>query len=300
MGFDSVRIPIHYKFFTMEDAEGFRLLDRVIGWCKAEGLPVVIDLHAAPGGQTGANIDDGDGYPWLFEDEAAQQQTVELWKRIAHHYRDEQSVMGYDLLNEPLPHVPELRRLDPRLEPLYKRVVAAIRTQDKNHMVILGGAQWDGDFSVFGPPFDSNVAYQLHVYWAPTVQATIQKYIDFREQKNVPIWLGESGGNTDDWVGQFARLLEKNDIGWAFWPYKKMDATSSPVSFAQPEGWAEITAYAKLPRGSGETKDRIAKRPKQEVSDRAFASLLENLRFERERRNMGYVKALLPGSPVQP
>ena len=60
-GFDSVRIPIHYKLFNSPDAEGYRLLDRAIGWCKDEGLLVVIDLHAAPGGQTGANIDDSNG-----------------------------------------------------------------------------------------------------------------------------------------------------------------------------------------------------------------------------------------------
>jgi hypothetical protein len=300
MGFDSVRVPIHFKLFGAEDAEGFRLLDRVVGWCREEGLLVVIDLHAAPGGQTGTNIDDGDGYPWLFEDATAQEQAVALWTRIARHYRDETAVMGYDLLNEPIPNYPELRRLDHLLEPLYKRLVAGIRTVDNHHMVILGGAQWDGDFTVFGPPFDGNAAYQLHVYWTPPVQAAVQKYVDFRARMGVPVWLGESGENTDEWVGQFARVLEKNGIGWAFWPYKKMAATSSPVSYAQPEGWGEITAYAKLARGTGEVKERLAKRPRQEVIDKAFAGLLENIRFDRERRNAGYVQALLPGGRMEP
>ncbi len=300
LGFDSVRVPIHYKFFGADDAEGFRLLDQVVKWCGEEKLLVVIDLHAAPGGQTGANIDDSDGYPWLFKDETAQRQTVELWTRIARHYRDNRTVMGYDLLNEPLPHFPLMRPLDPLLEPLYKRITAAIRSVDKNHAVILGGAKWDSDFSVFGPPFDANVIYQLHTYWAPPLQATVQKYVDFRDRLNVPIWLGESGENTDDWVAQFARLLEKNDIGWAFWPYKKMDATSSPVSYPQPDGWAQITAYAKLGRSLGDIEKRQAQRPSQEVIDRAFASLLENIRFDHERRNAGYIHALLPSAAIQP
>lgn len=300
LGFDSVRVPIHWKLFTTPDAEGFRLLDRVIGWCKQEGLLVVIDLHAAPGGQTGANIDDSNGWPWLYTDTAAQQQTVDLWKRIAHHYRNEPAVLGYDLLNEPLPHYGAMRQFDSKLEPLYKRFTAAIRTEDTHHAIILGGAKWDSDFTVFGPPFDKNVIYQFHTYWTPPVQATIQKYIDFRTANHVPVWLGESGENKDDWVTQFARLLETNDIGCAFWPYKKMDATSSPVTFPQPEHWSDITAYAKLDRNLGHVEDRQKQRPSQQVIDSAFAGLLENIRFAHEKQNPGYIRALLPNTTPQP
>lgn len=300
LGFDSVRIPIHWKLFTTPDAEGFRLLDRVIGWCKGEGLLVVIDLHAAPGGQTGANIDDSNGWPWLYTDTGAQQQTVDLWQRIAHHYRNEPAVLGYDLLNEPLPHYPAMRQFDSKLEPLYKRFTAAIRTQDTHHAIILGGAKWDSDFTVFGPPFDNNTIYQLHTYWTPPVQATIQKYVDFRSTNHVPIWLGESGENKDEWVAQFARLLETNDIGWAFWPYKKMDATSSPVTFPQPEHWSEIVAYVKLDRNLGHVEDRQKQRPSQQVIDSAFAGLLENIRFAHEKQNPGYIRALLPNTKSEP
>jgi len=60
-------------YFESGDAEGFRLLDRVVEWSQEAGLYVVIDMHCAPGGQTGANIDDGWGYPWLFESPEAQQ-----------------------------------------------------------------------------------------------------------------------------------------------------------------------------------------------------------------------------------
>ncbi|GAC1356264.1 MAG: hypothetical protein NVSMB3_02350 [Acidobacteriaceae bacterium] len=299
-GFDSVRIPLHWKLFTTDDAEGFRLLDRVIGWCRQEGLLVVIDLHAAPGGQTGTNIDDSNGWPWLYSDGASQKQTIDLWKRIAHHYREERSVLGYDLLNEPLPHFPQMRQFDGRLEPLYRRITSAIRSEDTHHAVILGGAKWDSDFTVFGPPFDNNTIYQFHTYWTDPVQATVQKYVDFRTAKQVPVWLGESGENKDVWVAQFARLLESNNIGWAFWPYKKMDATSSPVTFPQPEHWGEIVAYAKLDRSLGHIEERQKQRPSQEVIDTAFASLLRNIQFSQEKHNPGYLHALLPSTPAQP
>jgi len=42
-------------------------MDKVIQWCKQEGLYVLLDMHCAPGGQTGDNIDDSWGYPFLFE-----------------------------------------------------------------------------------------------------------------------------------------------------------------------------------------------------------------------------------------
>ena len=299
-GFDSVRIPIHWKLFQTPDAEGFQLLDRVIAWCHAEGLLVVIDLHAAYGGQTGANIDDSNGWPWLYTDESAQQQTVKLWTQIAHRYRKETAILGYDLLNEPIPHYPQMRQFDDKLEPLYKRLTTAIRTEDKVHAIILGGNKWDSNFDIFGKPFDPNLIYQLHTYWTAPEQPSIQRFVDFRDKYNVPIWLGESGENKDEWVATFARLLEKNNIGWAFWTYKKMDATSSPVSFAQPDHWAEITAYAKEGRNLGHIEDRLKKRPGQDVIDAAFASLLVNITFAKEHRNMGYIHALLPASTLHP
>ena len=66
-GFNSIRIPFHYKFFAAGNDEGFRRLDSVIGWAAKDHLYVILDMHCAPGGQTGANIDDSWGYPWLYD-----------------------------------------------------------------------------------------------------------------------------------------------------------------------------------------------------------------------------------------
>jgi hypothetical protein len=293
-GFNSVRVPLHWKLFQTDDAEGFRLLDRVVGWCREAGLLVILDLHAAPAGQTGTNIDDGHGYPWLFRDEGAQQQTIDLWARLARHYRNEPTVLGYDLLNEPIPNYPGYQELHPALEPLYKRIAQAIRAVDTHHILILGGAVWDGDFSVFGPPFDGNTIYQFHQYWMKVDPAAIAKFVAFRDKYHVPIWLGESGENTDEWVASYRTLLEKNDIGWAFWPYKKMQATSAPVSIAPPAHWDDIVAFAKLPRGDGSVKERLASRPPQATIDATLAELLDNIKFAKCQVNAGYIHAMLP------
>jgi endoglucanase len=300
-GMNSVRVPIHYKFFTKGNDEGFRLLDRVVSWAKADDMYVVIDMHQAPGGQTGTNIDDSYGYPWLYDSPGNQAELIEMWKRIADHYKDDPTVLGYDLLNEPIPHFPQLQKYNSQLEPLYKRISAAIREVDTHHVLILGGAQWDTNFSVFGPPFDKNVLYQLHLYefntpWNPTTAAKTEKslarYVAFREKYHVPIWLGESGENDDEWVRGFRELLEKNKIGWCFWPYKKMQKGSAIVSIQPPEHWNEIVKYAGERRGVGDTEKQLGMRPSPEIAAAALKQLLENVKLEKCRVNTGYIEAL--------
>jgi aryl-phospho-beta-D-glucosidase BglC (GH1 family) len=292
-GFNSIRVPLHYKFFETDDGEGFILLDRVIQWARQENLYIILDMHAAPGGQTGKNIDDSDGYPWLFSDAGAQQHTISVWQRLARHYRNNPTVLGYDLLNEPVPNYPKLEPLNSAVEPLYKRLATAIREVDTHHILILGGSEWDTNFSIFGPPFDKNVVYTFHRYHAPAEQVTVQKYVDFRDKNNVPIWLGESGENADDWIATFVSVLKNNDIGWAFWPYKKMQATTSVVSFAAPEGWDSIVQFAKLTRATSEEAPRLKVRPEQPVIDRALAGILKNIPFRECTENKGYIHALL-------
>ena len=297
-GFDAIRVSLHYSLFESDNAEGFKLLDRLMAWSRAEQIYVILDLHAAPGGQTGANIDDSAGYPWLYNSPQEQEHLIAVWRRLAAHYHDEPIVLGYDLLNEPIPHFPKLAPLNSSLEPLYKRLVEEVRKVDPHHILFLGGAQWDSNFSVFGKPFDANVAYTFHKYWTAPDESVIREYIAFRDRYDVPIWLGESGENTDDWISQFVKTLETNNIGWAFWPYKKMEKPSAVVSIVPSADWAKIVEFAKLPRGTAHVEERLKARPDQETINRAFDEMLENIRVEKCRVNPGYLKALGLNSEV--
>ena len=248
------------------EGEGYRLLDNVVAWCKKEGLYVILDMHGAPGGQTGDNIDDSWGYPFLFESPESQDLTVNIWRKIAARYRNEPTVIGYDLLNEPIAHYFDTANLNPKLEPLYRKIVAGIREVDRNHLIFLGGAQWNNNFKVFGPPFDDKLVYTFHKYWMEVNQGAIQEYLDFRDKHNVPVWMGESGENTDEWIASFRTLLEGNNIGWCFWPYKKLDATSCVASINPPADWDAIVAFADGPRT---TFEEVRKnRPPKEKSRR--------------------------------
>ncbi|MDB5138132.1 MAG: glycosyl hydrolase family 5 [Mucilaginibacter sp.] len=297
-GMNSIRIPFNYRIFTIENYmgqnnpnRGFELLDRVIGWCKAEGLYVILDMHCAPGGQTGDNIDDGSGYPFLFKSTAMRELTASIWQKIAAHYKNETTVMGYDLLNEPIATYFKAEDFNPDLEPVFKQITKAIRAVDKNHILFLGGAQWDSNFKVFGPPFDSKLVYQFHKYWTEPTQKVIQDYIDFRDKYNVPIYCGETGENTDEWVKQFKDLLEKNNIGWHYWPYKKLDNTKGITTFNVPEGYDKIIEYTEQPRADFAAIRKAAPADREAIKN-ALYQFINNSKFENCHPNKGYIEAL--------
>jgi hypothetical protein len=143
--------------------------------------------------------------------------------------------------------------------------------------------------------------YQLHLYefgtpWnAETAEKTAKKleqYTAFRDKYHVPIWLGESGENDDAWVKGFRELLEKNHIGWCFWPYKKMQASSSFVAFPKPDHWDAIVKYSTERHGVGNAEKQLTLRPSQEDAAAAMKQLLENVKLAKCRVNTGYIEAL--------
>lgn len=298
-GMNSIRLPFHFKLFTDEDymglksnQDGFARVDSIIKWCKAEGLYVILDMHDAPGGQTGDNIDDSYGYPWLFESETSKQLFSEIWKKIADRYKNEPTVLGYDLLNEPIAtYFTNKEEINKLLVPVYKRGIEAIRSVDPNHIILLGGAQWNSNFSMFDEKaIDSNMLYTCHRYWCDTLQSNLQDFIDFRNKVNLPLYMGETGENTDEWVGGFRRLMERNNMGWHFWPYKKLEKTSCMVHIKKPANWDLIVEYTQKPRNN--FNEIRAARPDQELVKKAMLELLENIKFAHCIKNQGYIKAL--------
>jgi endoglucanase len=298
IGMNSIRIPFNYRLFTNENymgandaSKGFIYLDRVINWCKKEKLYVILDMHCAPGGQTGDNIDDGYGYPFLFENEQSRKQCADIWKRIAAHYKNETIIIGYDLLNEPIAHYFDKTLFNPLLEPLYKQITKAVREVDKNHILFLGGAQWDSNFQPFGPPFDAKLVYTFHKYWTEPTREVIQDYIDFSDKYKVPIYCGETGENDDAWVGTFRKMLDSNHIGWHFWPYKKINNARGIVTFSKPAGYDSVSVYANTPKSNFE--DIRKHRPANMVEiKKALDGFLENCRYKNCTQNTGYIKAL--------
>lgn len=295
-GLNCVRVPLDWRLFMTDgyphkiEGPGWALLDRLVGWCRDNQVYAVLDLHAAPGGQTGDNIDDSRGRPLLFTDAESEDLTIQLWRALAERYRGETIVAGYDLLNEPIATYFDKEKLNPLLVPLYKRLVAAVREADPRHVIFLGGAQWDTNLRVLGAPFAPNLAYTFHIYRAPAGPGTLRGYLELREEWGVPLFLGESGENSDAWIGDFRRLLDADGIDWTFWPYKKLVSTSCMVTVEAPADWDKVVAFVEAPRGSYEEIRKAL--PPEGVAEAAFARLLQNIRFGRAKVNDGYVKAL--------
>jgi hypothetical protein len=293
VGFNTVRIPLHWDLFMTEggaiEGPGWALLDRILGWIKAAGLYAIVDLHAAPGGQTGINHDDGPGYPLMFYVPRDRDLTVRLWQAIAQRYAGDPTILGYDLLNEPIAPYHDIDTLNPRLEPFYRRLTAAIRSVDPGRIAILAAGQWSSSFDMFGPPFAPNLAYTYHSFWASTKRDSIQRHLNFSNRYNVPLFLGETGELTDDWNAEFRKLHEAHGIGWSFWTYKNLDTSSTVVSIKRPEHWDEVAAYA---------DGRTDAKPSDTLIEKAMAQYLDGARLPNATVRWSYLASLgLKGTP---
>jgi len=279
-GFDHVRMPFHYNMFSpargVWNDWGFEVTDSLIAWCSEVGMHVVLDMHCAPGGQNSDNISDSDGSARLWLADSNKAHTIEIWEAIAQRYVDEPWVGGYDLLNEPvLP--PGVTAQD--LRSLYVNIRNVIRAVDNNHMLFIEGNWYATDFSGLTPQFDLNMAYSFHKYWSENNQGSIQYLLNMSGQTNVPLWMSESGENSNPWFHGAVQLFEDNQIGWCWWTTKKVDTITSPYSASRPSNYDLLLNYW---RGSGA-------KPNQQTAQAILMELADNLRTENCRFDPGVV-----------
>jgi hypothetical protein len=249
-GFDHVRLALNSRLLLTSDGDidesGFAFIDRLISWCRTHQLWVVLDLHGAPGGQTGTNIDDSPrGLPELFITGGTYtKQTIDLWRAIATRYCDETVVIAYDLLNEPLPNEYQFTYADALAE-LYQRLTKAIREIDKNHVIIYEGTHWSNNWSIFTQVWDPNTMLQCHKYWNAPDRPSVQRYLDTSAELGLPVYMGESGENNLDWMQTAFQLYEDCAMSWSLWTWKKIDTVTSPCSVDPPEDWSAVVDYAR-------------------------------------------------------
>lgn len=262
-GFNSVRIPMHYRLFTPSVEEepvkgrntwlekGFVMLDSLLAWCKANKMYLILDLHAAPGGQgNDLNISDRDPVkPSLWQSEANQEKTIALWKTLATRYANEPWIGGYDIINEPNWGFEDstdrhglAEKTNAPLRKLMMNITKAIRSVDKKHIIIIEGNGWGNNYRGVLPPWDDNMVVSFHKYWNQNTVASIQGHLDLREKYNTPLWMGESGENSNTWFTEAIHLVETHDIGWCWWPLKKM-GNNNPLEIVVPAGYQRMLDY---------------------------------------------------------
>jgi endoglucanase len=289
-GFNSVRLPMHYNLFTLPVEnepvagaqtwleKGFAMTDSLLRWCESNQIYLILDLHAAPGGQgKDAAISDYDtSKPSLWESEANKQKTIALWRKLADRYKNETWIGGYDLVNETnwAFEGSNINGCDEAINAPLKKLLAdittAIRQVDNNHIIFIEGNCWANNHNGLLPFSDNNTVLSFHKYWNYNDQGSLAGFINLRNQNNVPLWLGESGENSNVWFRNAIKLMEDNHIGWAWWPMKKVGSVVNPATVLKNEGYQQLLDYWK--NGGAKPSEAFAKS--------ALMELAENLKIQ--------------------
>jgi hypothetical protein len=267
LGCNVIRIALNYRHFESDDqpfeykAEGFALLNKVIGWARDLQLYVILDLHAVQGWQNrGWHCDNSGGEPRFFSQKAFEDRAVALWQEFAQRYRDEAYVAGYNVMNEP--DADEVTWLNH----YYRRVTQTIRAIDTRHIIFLEGNRFSQQFDGLDSPFDLNTVYSSHNYVEPMdgmypgvvngeafdrarLERDYRNRVSFMLRHKVPNWVGEFGCLYENpslaesnlrLMSDMIDIIEGHGHHWSIWTYK--DIGMMGVVLVDPESeWMRRT-----------------------------------------------------------
>ena len=212
-GMNTVRLPFDYKLLMRSDSEPFSLkkdawewLDHTIKMAKERDLYVILDMHGAPGRQSGMDHSGRVGYNKLWSNKGYQKQTAWLWNQISKRYKDEPTVAAYDLLNEPWGSD------EKNLKKVVLECYRGIRENNDNHIVIFPGHTSGIDFyeNIRSVNLD-NVIYTMHFYPGFFGWGSPEPYIHAQFIKEgLPIWKEKMESfNSPLLIGEFNVVLKK-------------------------------------------------------------------------------------------
>lgn len=164
LGFNSIRFAFDGDWFY-EDRDAFwQWMDRNVAWAKEHKLRLILDLHRPV--SSDSLPEDGAEDADVWSDAELQDRNATLWREIARRYRDEPAVAAYDLFNEPVTQ----DSTGEQWEFFAQRLVDAVRSVDRNHLIVVGellGVQGRMGTAPSDPSFlvdDDNVMYDFHFY----------------------------------------------------------------------------------------------------------------------------------------
>jgi hypothetical protein len=301
-GFNSIRLPMHYNLFTLPThlepdtlsntwlSKGFQMTDSLVVWCKANHIYLIPDLHAAPGGQgKDNNISDRNPlYPALWESELNKKKTIAFWRKFADRYKDEPTIAGYDLLNEPNwafdgrnPNGMD-DKSNAQIWSLYKRITDAIREVDTLHIIFIEGNGWANNFNGFPGKWDDKLIFSFHKYWNSTKPSSLNNFLALSKKHNMPLWCGESGENSNKWYTECIGLLENTGIGYALWTQKKINSLNNPLSIKKPPYYDEVINYS----------SKNGSKPDLNTSKQVLLNLIDNMKIQNCSFNRDVIDAM--------
>ena len=139
LGFNFVRLPMDYRVWIVDgdwnrfDESVLKEIDQAVAWGGRYDIHVSINFHRAPG-YTVANPPEARN---LWTDADAQEVCAKHWAMFARRYRDLPNTrVSFNLFNEPA-RVDEAVYVD-----VVKKIVAAIRAEDPDRLIISDGLEY--------------------------------------------------------------------------------------------------------------------------------------------------------------
>jgi endoglucanase len=265
LGYNVVRIPFDYNSFWNSSNgtnknDGFVWLDKAVNWAKDNNIHVILCLHTAPGYQSTSYTCDNPngGTPNFWNNWNNVVIAGNIWNNVANHYKNypgNEWIAGYDLLNEPF--LDNGNGWKGSLMESYKQMTARIRQVDSNHLIFAQGNYYGSDFYDMLQRWDSNLVFENH-YYGPQGQADPNPDLNLIKGQgaalNIPVWTGEFGENTIDWVRDARIDYDAANVGWAFWAWKRQYTDRALYSYPGTPKWDALCNYIKY----GSAKPSVA------------------------------------------
>lgn len=246
LGFNSIRFYINYGLFEDDSKPyvykqaGFDWLDRNIADAKKSGIYLILNMHYPQGGFQSNG--EGDA---LWNSRSNQDRLVALWREIARRYKDEKIIIGYGLVNEPVPVNGVAQWAD-----LAQKIIDAIRSEDAHHLLFVERAIWvksgyteeDGANLYFpkglkDPGPGANIVYEFHMYDpmlfthqnASWLSSYVGKYSTYPDAKRI-----EVAGEQWEIASETGEKAPAGNFGWTAFGSQPFTVANENYKLAKP------------------------------------------------------------------
>lgn len=209
-----------------------QLLEDMIGRFGAQGIRTVLVLAGAGENNYGAQQPYLDRGINLWDPRSsARADSIDVWDALSRRFAGNPHVAAYDVMNEPMPPTAQA------LHDYYVDVIATIRANDPDHIIILPVAEKNEETFQIGGSYDDDIAVTFHFYYPhdftlePTIpdltyrvthdgmywdreaiDAAFDRAINLSELRGKPIYIGEFGaGGERDGAGGLAGIQDVLD-----------------------------------------------------------------------------------------
>src|SRR5574344_215553 len=156
-----IRLPIHFNFIEETpynyNTKNVDFLKKIFTWAKSNGLKIILDLHATCGAQSGDWHSDITGVANLWKFDSNKERTYKLWEFLVDTFKTEESLYGYDILNEPVTDTDDI------LLDFYENIINRISKIDIDHKIFFEGSCWSQRIEFLDNFFKKNHYKNVHV-----------------------------------------------------------------------------------------------------------------------------------------